>query len=1011
GGGGEIYDAYINIAKNWSGTGNIGDYYFHTALHEIGHTLGLGHQGLYNAGSGTPTYNDSNWENDTIQFTMMSYWAQANYTPPGQSTPSGSYLGQVNVIGPQSVDWLALDRIYNPMGYGIDDGTTTGNTTWGFNSTWVDWTPTSTGPGFGYANTAYASLDTLLATNTLAIVDGGGIDTLDLSGYSNNSKIDLRVTSSANIAPSFSDVAGLIGNLSIAPGTVIENAVGGAGNEVIYGNNSANTLDGGGGNDSIYGYDGNDTLIGGTGNDYLSGGNDNDTLHGGAGIDTMYGSAGDDTFLYENGEDSVAGEYASGGTGSDRILASGSGVFDLRTLNVYLVEEIEFAATGTNVVNFVYLGSDELGGSDFSSSLLIDGNGSTGSDNTLRLWVQNGVNNIDASGFIFQDWNSVSTDIVSLHGDANANILTGTSQDDIIYGFDGNDTLRGGTGVNQLYGGNDNDTFVYLDGFDPLAGEIISGGAGHDRLLVGNAGVFDLRNASVSLIEELEFRADGANVDNFVYIGSDQIGSGFSSTMLIDGNANTSSNNTLRMYVQNGVSSIDASGFTFQDWDSYTGDADYISLHGDANANTLIGTSKDDIIYGNDGNDTLRGGAGADAMYGGNGNDTFLYVDGEDSVTGEVLAGSTGSDRILLQGAGYFDLRTASITAVEEVEFSAVGGGGIVNYAFFGSDQLGTGLSSTLLVDGNSNAGSFNSLHFFVQNGVANIDLSGFTFQDWNAVASDSDTVILHGDTGSNTLTGSSQIDVIYGNDGGDVLLGGAGDDSLYGGDGNDNLTGGAGADVQSGGAGNDNFFFYDGEDEGPGSIIDGGTEYDRVVMSGAGVFNLSTVAFTSIEELEFYADGINVDNELQLGSAAVASAFGTVLIDGNANSGSDNIIRIIMTGGVTDVDLSGWTFQDWQTPGLDNDQLIVLGDGADNKLIGSSRIDSLFGGTGNDLLDGGLGDDILTGEGGDDDYVVDSLGDSVVEAVGEGIDTIWTALASFSLGTIANVENLTGTS
>ncbi|MDK3020985.1 hypothetical protein QO033_25220, partial [Pseudodonghicola sp. IC7] len=40
GGGGEIYDAYINIAKNWSGTGNIGDYYFHTALHEIGHTLG-----------------------------------------------------------------------------------------------------------------------------------------------------------------------------------------------------------------------------------------------------------------------------------------------------------------------------------------------------------------------------------------------------------------------------------------------------------------------------------------------------------------------------------------------------------------------------------------------------------------------------------------------------------------------------------------------------------------------------------------------------------------------------------------------------------------------------------------------------------------------------------------------------------------------------------------------------------------------------------------------------------
>ena len=103
---------------------------------------------------------------------------------------------------------------------------------------------------------------------------------------------------------------------------------------------------------------------------------------------------------------------------------------------------------------------------------------------------------------------------------------------------------------------------------------------------------------------------------------------------------------------------------------------------------------------------------------------------------------------------------------------------------------------------------------------------------------------------------------------------------------------------------------------------------------------------------------------------------------------------------------------------------LIIIGGPGNDTLTGGAGNDTLNGGAGNDILIGGLGDDwleytddihiglppgndTLYGGLGDDTYVVDVQGGAtLVELQNEGIDSVYTKLASYALE--ANVENLT---
>ena len=105
--------ATVDISSNWVttyGTG-IDSYSYQTYIHEIGHALGLGHQGPYN---GSGTYGTDNiYANDTWQFSVMSYFGQDNYS-------GSSYRF---VMTPMMADIYAVQLIY-----GVPTTTHTGNT-------------------------------------------------------------------------------------------------------------------------------------------------------------------------------------------------------------------------------------------------------------------------------------------------------------------------------------------------------------------------------------------------------------------------------------------------------------------------------------------------------------------------------------------------------------------------------------------------------------------------------------------------------------------------------------------------------------------------------------------------------------------------------------------------------------------------------------------------------------------------------------------------------------------
>ena len=416
---------------------------------------------------------------------------------------------------------------------------------------------------------------------------------------------------------------------------------------------------------------------------------------------------------------------------------------------------------------------------------------------------------------------------------------------------------------------------------------------------------------------------------------------------------------------------------------------------------TLTGTTAINGT-GNVLNNVLTGNSATNVLAGGAGNDTY-YVSTGDTVTEAANAGTdtVNSDVTFTIGANIENLNLTGIAAIN-------GTGNTLTNVITGNsanNTLNGGTGADTLIGGLGN-------DIYVVDNLADV-VSENVAEGTDTVQTAINLPALAANVENLTLTGTAAING-SGNELDNTLTGNAASNTLNGGVGNDTLNGAAGTDTLIGGAGNDTYIV-----DNVGDVItenaNEGTDTVQTAMTlptlAANVENLTLTGTAAVN-----ATGNTLDNVLT-GNSAINTLNGGVGNDTlNGAAGADTLI-----GGLGDdtyiVDNIGDVITENANEGIDsvnssvtytlatNVENLTLTGTANINATGNELNNILTGNSGNNILNGGLGADTMTGGAGNNTYVVDNVGDVVIEAADAGADIVQ---SSISYVLAANVENLT---
>ncbi len=259
---------------------------------------------------------------------------------------------------------------------------------------------------------------------------------------------------------------------------------------------------------------------------------------------------------------------------------------------------------------------------------------------------------------------------------------------------------------------------------------------------------------------------------------------------------------------------------------------------------------------------------------------------------------------------------------------------------------------------------------------------------DW----SQTDALDLTGNGIANLLEGNAGVNVLNGAGGADVMVGFGGDDIYVVDDAGDQV-------IEVAGGGNDVVYAL----------------ADYTLGEGTSVERLSSIDWTQTAALNLTGSsaanliegnaGVNVLNGA--GGADILVGFGGddiyVVDDAGdqvieaAAGGSDVVYALVDYMLTAGQEIERLSAIDWsQTTALN--------------LTGNGLANLIEGNAGANVLDGGGGADTLVGFGGNDNYYVDNAGDTVIEAVGGGSDTVF-ASTSYTLTAGQEIEFLLASS